>query len=113
MYHGCMCTLFAVVVIKYYVGWWRWLPGVSLPGICLCIVVVFWVAGAVVYYRQSDNRRYRGRLEPVDDRKIRTYLFKKIMTVLLAGFVSVILIWLCFLRLVTWPKRRWRRMLRR
>lgn len=85
------CALcFAVVVIKYYVGWWRWLPGVSLPGICLCIVAVFWVAGAVVYYRQSDNRRYRGRLEPVDDRKIRTYLFKKIMTVLLAGFVSVI-----------------------
>ena len=85
------CALcFAVVAIKYYVGWWRWLPGVSIPGICLCIVVVFWVAGAVVYYRQSDNRRYRGRLEPVDDRKIRTYLFKKIMTVLLAGCVSVI-----------------------
>lgn len=85
------CALcFAVVVIKYYVGWWSWLPGVSLPGICLCIVVVFWVAGAVVYYRQSDNRKYRGRLEPVDDRKVRTYLFKKIMTILLAGFVSVI-----------------------
>lgn len=85
------CALcFAVVVIKYYVGWWRWLPGVSIPGICLCIVAVFWVTGAVVYYRQSDNRRYRGRLEPVDDRKVRTYLFKKIMTVLLAGFVSVI-----------------------
>ena len=56
----------------------------------MCIVAVFWVAGAVVYYRQSDNRKYRGRLEPVDDRKVRTYLFKKIMTVLLAGFVSVI-----------------------
>ena len=85
------CALcFAVVVIKYYVGWWRWLPGVSIPGIGLCIVAVFWVAGAVVYYRQSDNRRYRGRLEPVDDRKVRTYLFKKIMTVILAGFVSVI-----------------------
>ena len=65
------CALcFAVVVIKYYVGWWRWLPGVSIPGICLCIVAVFWVAGAVVYYRESDNRRYRGRLEPVDDRKV-------------------------------------------
>lgn len=113
MYHGCMCTLFCGGGNKVLCRVVALAPGVSIPGICLCIVAVFWVAGAVVYYRQSDNRRYRGRLEPVDDRKVRTYLFKKIMTVFLAGFVSVILIWLCFLRLVTWPKRRWRRMLRR
>lgn len=85
------CALcFVAAVIKYYVKWWRWIPVVSIPGICLCVVAVFWVAGTVVYYRQSDNRRYRGRFEPVDDRRVRPYLFKKIMTVLLAGLVSVI-----------------------
>ena len=86
-----VCALcFVAVVIKYYVKWWRLLPGVAIPGICLCVVAVFWMVGAAVYYRQSDNRRYRGRFEPVDDRKVRPYLFKKIMTVLLAGLVSVI-----------------------
>ena len=86
-----VCALgFVAVVIKYYAKWWHWILGVSIPGICLCVIAVFWVAGTVVYYRQSDNRRYRGRFEPADDRKVRTYLFKKIMTVLLAGLVSVI-----------------------
>ena len=86
-----VCALcFVAVVIKYYAKWWHWIPCVAIPGICLCVVAVFWVVGTVVYYRQSDNRRYRGRFEPADDRKVRTYLFKKIMTVLLAGLVSVI-----------------------
>ena len=85
------CALcFVAVVIKYYVKWWRLIQGVTIPGICLCVIAIFWVAGAVVYYRQADNRRYRGRFELEDERKVRTYLFKKIMTVLLAGLVSVI-----------------------
>lgn len=86
-----VCALcFVAVAIKYYAKWWRWIPGATIPGICLCVVAVFWVAGTVIYYRQSDNRRYRGRFEPVDDRRVRPYLFKKIMTVLLAGLISVI-----------------------
>lgn len=85
------CALcFVAVVIKYYVKWWHWIPVVTIPGVCLCVIAVFWVAGAALYYRQSDNRRYRGRFEPVDDRRVRPYLFKRIMTVLLAGLVSVI-----------------------
>ena len=37
------CTLcFAVVVIKYYVGWWRWIPGVSIPVSTVLVTVVFY-----------------------------------------------------------------------
>ena len=63
---------------------------------CLVLLFFFWIIGTFVYYRQSDNSKYRNFYEPEDARKVRTMPGKGMFTIIVALCVSLVLATLPF-----------------
>ena len=95
-FFACLGAVIFLLILTDYVWEWGFLSGIGFMIFCLALLIFFWIIGTFVYYRQSDNSKYRNFYEPEDARKVRTMPGKGMFTIIVALCVSLVLATLPF-----------------
>lgn len=96
IFFACLGAVIFLLILTDYVWKWGFLSGIGFMIFSLGLLVFFWMIGTFVYFRQSDNRKYRNFYEPEDARKVRTMFGKGMFTIIIALCISLVLATLPF-----------------
>lgn len=87
----CMAVsvVFFLTTLNYFLMWRR-VTDIGMFVIFLAGLAILWLVGAGIYYKRSDNGKYRN-FYVLDSRKLRQTFFNGAITILLSGVISAVL----------------------